>query len=236
MADGPGDLIGHHQPDQDGSGEHEQRHDSEDQHERHLQSGIVLIFLVIADHRILGAGDIADNLRIDRPADQQQMGRLALHLHDGAHPPGIGAEHHCLTLAGLRHRIGRRWVGGEGVRIAGARQNVRCRGVVDHSIRQPAQHGLGKQNIVETLAVGGKRGQRAGEIIGHAHDIGANMVAMLFQIAPAHQQALMQSRADGVVEPGLNAKMKEQRGEGGNDDGGRDRDHTEQDNEPHMQP
>ena len=54
--------------------------------------------------------------------------------------------------------------------------------------------------------------RRAIEVIRHRKNIGADRIAMLIEIPAGGDQGCLQRVAHAVTEPGLNAKVEEQRG------------------------
>ena len=94
-ADGPRDLVRHHQPDQHRRRQHQQRHQRENPREGHLQPGAAFVQPAVFGDRLLGARHVGQDLRIDGPADQQHQRRRRIELHDGAHAGAVvGVQHH----------------------------------------------------------------------------------------------------------------------------------------------
>ena len=83
--------------------QHQQRHDGEDPGEGDLQPGPVLIQPLVFRHRLLGALHVAQDLRIDRPADHQHQRRRRIRA---APPPAPACrrrafEHHDIAVQRL---------------------------------------------------------------------------------------------------------------------------------------
>ena len=100
-ADRAGDLIGHDQADQRRREQHQQSDDGENPGEGDLQPGAVLVEPLILRHRLLGAGHVAEDFRIDRPADHQQQRRRGVQPHHRADPRAVAGVDH-------RHVAGQR--------------------------------------------------------------------------------------------------------------------------------
>ena len=78
--------------------------------------------------------------------------------------------------------------------------------------------------------------RRAIEVIRHGKNISADRIAMLIEIPAGGDQGCLQRVAHAVTEPGLNAKIEEQRGESSDQQRRHCGHHAEQQHKPHMQP
>ena len=77
---------------------------------------------------------------------------------------------------------------------------------------------------------------RAGaiEVGGHLERHGPDIIAVFFQVPPRDLEQFRYGNADRVVEPGLNAEMKEGDGEASHHDRWDDSDAAEQQHETHV--
>ncbi len=235
-ADRPGDLVCDDEADQHRRHQHQQRDQAEDQHQGDLQAGAVLVEPLVLGDRFLVALHVVEDARIDRPLDHQHQRRQGVDLGQRPHlGVAVVAEHGGVPRARLVDGAG-------GDRTKAERCHHPRRG--DHLVAdrleddrrvEAAQRRLRRQDLGERVGVAGQDATGVGEVVGHAQRVGADVVAVLLDVALARLQALLKGGAHPVVEPGLHAEIEEYGRKDGDDDRRRHRDDAEQQHQAHMQ-
>ena len=98
----------------------------------------------------------------------------------------------------------------------------------DRRLVQLAQRGMDREHLLELVAVDGQQRPFALDIAGHGQRLVAQMLLMLLEIGLRDCLGILDSGADLVAEPGVDAQIQEQRGENGDHNGGGHRDQAEQ--------
>ena len=147
-----------------------------------------------------------------------------------------GTEDGDLAGAGKFGGFGRGWLDAQARHGADAGDDLVGDGVVDDGLGEAAEDGLGLQDLAEGERVGVEPNLAgAGEVVGHAEGVGADVVAVFLEIAAGGFEAFVEGGADAVVEPGLDAEVEEGGGEDGDDDGWGDGHDAEQHDEADME-
>ena len=173
---------------------------------------------------------------VDGSADAEHEGRRDVEADEGADAVGVfGGEFDHLPVLRQRHGPAGRWGQDRGEDGTGGGDDLPGLGLEDDGLGEGTQGGLFGQQVGEAVGAGVEGAGGAGQIGGHGERVGADVVAVLFQVAAADVEALEEGVADGFAQPLLDAKIEEPGGEDGDDDGGREGHAAEQQNEADMQ-
>ena len=146
---------------------------------------------------------------IDRSLDHHHERRGRVELHQGADlGRGIVAKHRHLSCTRRIEGPRRDLAGTDARHEPGARHHLAGGRHEDHRLVQAAQGGLAGENLSERVRV--LEHQAAGplEVGLHAERVGLDGVPMFGEVALRGLQALLERRADPVIEPALDAQRE----------------------------
>ena len=232
----PHQTCGERQREPDRGEQHEQRHDGEDQDEVDANARSLAFQAPVFVDGELRPGDVAEDLRVHVPADEEKRVRNVVEADQRPHAIVVGVvdDRHLAAFRPFDGLVGSE-LEGHGKRQFRLGENPSA-AFEDDGFRQPPQRRLRGHDLPEPRRVANQGKRLPVQVRGHRQRVGANELTVLVGVRPGDDQGVGNRLSDGVAEPGLDAEIEEQEREHRDDDGGRDRDETEHEHQTGVQP